>query len=240
MGEGFGPWPMGDDKAIMPYLSSVNIACGFHAGDPSIMMETIRQASRYELHIGAHPGFQDLLGFGRREIQTTPREVYGLVVYQIGALAACTKAQGASLAHVKPHGALYNMSASRRDLAEAIAEAIYDVDPTLILFGLSGSESVKAGKDKGLTVYHEVFADRTYQPDGTLTPRSNANALIQDHKQAADQVIRMVKTGKVKALGGAEINIQADTICLHGDNVDAVPFAIEINSALKEQGIEIR
>lgn len=240
MGESFGSWTMGDDKAILPYVSSVNIACGFHAGDPSTMMRTLQLASTYPIRIGAHPGFQDLLGFGRREIQTTAREVYELVVYQIGALTACAKTLGVSLQHVKPHGALYNMAARKRELADAIAQAVYDVDPRLILFGLSGSESIKAGKDKGLTVYSEVFADRTYQQDGTLTPRAAINALIHDHRQAAEQVIRMIKEGKVKSLQGPDVDIQADTICLHGDNPDAILFARQINEKLKEEEIEIQ
>ena len=240
MGESFGPWTMGNDKAILPYVSSVNIACGFHAGDPSTMMDTIQLATRYPIHIGAHPGFQDLQGFGRREIQTTAREVYGLMVYQIGALGACAKALGVSIKHVKPHGALYNMAARKRELAEAIAQAIYDVDSSLILFGLSGTESIKAGRDKGLTVYSEVFADRTYQEDGTLTPRSNVDAVIRDHKRAVEQVIGMVKAGKVQSLQGTEVGIRADTICLHGDNADAILFAKEINEKLKAEGIEIR
>lgn len=240
IGESFGPWTMGDDEAILSYVSSVNIACGFHAGDPSTMMRTIQLVSKYPINIGAHPGFQDLAGFGRREIQTTAREVYELMVYQIGALVACAKCQGATLHHVKPHGALYNMAARKPELADAIAQAVRDVDPMLALFGLSGSESIKAGKKKGLAVYSEVFADRTYQQDGTLTPRTDAHALIHDQNQAADQVIRMVKEGKVMSLQGLEVDIQVDTICLHGDNADAILFARQINEKLKDEGIEIR
>ncbi|WP_164123749.1 MULTISPECIES: LamB/YcsF family protein [Sphingobacterium] len=240
MGESFGPWAMGDDKAILPYVSSVNIACGFHAGDPSTMMRTLQLAAAYPIRIGAHPGFQDLLGFGRREIQVTPREVYELMVYQIGALAACAKTKGLKLQHVKPHGALYNMAARKRDLADAIAQAVFDIDPGLILFGLSGSESITAGRGKGLTVYNEVFADRTYQHDGSLTPRQDADALIHDYRRAAQQVIRMIKEGKVISMQGLEVDIQVDTICLHGDNAEAILFARKINEQLIAEDIEIR
>lgn len=240
LGEGFGVWTLGRDEAIMPYVSSVNIACGFHAGDPLIIMDTIRLALEYGVHIGAHPGFQDLSGFGRREIATTPEEVYAIVLYQIGAVHACAKAQGASLHHVKPHGALYNMSARDFDLAQAIAQAVFDFDPSLILYGLSGSELERAGKNRGLNVFSEVFADRTYQSDGSLTKRSDKNALIYNEQEAVDQVIRMVKLGTIQSLQGAEIKIAADTICIHGDTGNAVQFAKKINKALKDQHIDIR
>ncbi|MEZ0451986.1 5-oxoprolinase subunit PxpA [Sphingobacterium thalpophilum] len=237
LGESFGSWVMGDDKAILPYVSSVNIACGFHAGDPATMMNTLALAKQHGVSVGAHPGFQDLAGFGRREMQVTAREVYNLVVYQIGALASCAHVQTLNLHHVKPHGALYNMAARRPDLAEAIAQAVYDLDPALILYGLSGSELIRAGRSKGLKVYNEVFADRTYQQDGTLTPRSQEDALIRDPEQAASQVINMVKDGKVTSLQGVTVDIQADTICLHGDNATAIQFAKTIHQRLKEYDI---
>ncbi|RKO70872.1 LamB/YcsF family protein [Sphingobacterium puteale] len=240
MGESFGPWKMGDDEAVLPYVSAVNIACGFHAGDPSTMMKTIQLALKYKVKIGAHPGFQDLVGFGRREMQLTAREVYALVVYQVGALAACAKVQQTTLQHVKPHGALYNMAARKPELADAIAAAVYDIDPRLVLYGLSGSELIRAGRAKGLNVYREVFADRTYQQDGTLTPRSDKHALIHDPKQAAEQVVGMIKTGKVVSLQGTTVDIQADTICLHGDGEEAVQFARTVNQTLKDNQILIR
>lgn len=240
MGESFGAWTMGDDAAILPYVSSVNIACGFHAGDPATMMKTIQLALKYNVKIGAHPGLQDLAGFGRREMLVTVREVYELMVYQIGALAACAKVHGKALHHVKPHGALYNMAARKTELADAVAQAIHDVDPTLVLYGLSGSELINAGIKKGLQVYQEVFADRTYHEDGTLTPRSDKNALIHDAGQAIEQVLAMVKTGKVTALQGSKVDIQADTICLHGDGAEAVQFARTINQTLKDQDILVR
>lgn len=240
MGESFGPWKMGDDEAVLPYVSAVNIACGFHAGDPSTMIKTIQLALKYKVKIGAHPGFQDLVGFGRREMQLTAREVYALVVYQVGALAACAKVQQTTLQHVKPHGALYNMAARKPELADAIAAAVYDIDPRLVLYGLSGSELIRAGRAKGLNVYREVFADRTYQQDGTLTPRSDKHALIHDPKQAAEQVVGMIKTGKVVSLQGTTVDIQADTICLHGDGEEAVQFARTVNQTLKDNQILIR
>lgn len=240
MGESFGPWKMGDDEAVLPYLSAVNIACGFHAGDPSTMIKTIQLALKYKVKIGAHPGFQDLVGFGRREMQLTAREVYALVVYQVGALAACAKVQQTTLQHVKPHGALYNMAARKPELADAIAAAVYDIDPRLVLYGLSGSELIRAGRAKGLNVYREVFADRTYQQDGTLTPRSDKHALIHDPKQAAEQVVGMIKTGKVVSLQGTTVDIQADTICLHGDGEEAVQFVRTVNQTLKDNQILIR
>lgn len=240
LGEGFGSWITGNDEAILPYVSSANIACGFHAGDPSIMMKTIALALKHQVAIGAHPGFADLAGFGRREIHVSPKEVYALMVYQIGAISACASVQGGVLRHVKPHGALYNMAARDAALADAIAHAVYDVDPTLILYGLSGSEFIHAGQKKGLTIYQEVFADRTYQWDGTLTPRNQENAIIADHAQAVEQVIQMVKYGKVTSLQGVDVPIQADTICLHGDNLEAVHFAKEIYQALSDHNIAIR
>lgn len=240
MGESFGRWTLGDDEAILPYVSSVNIACGFHAGDPATMMKTIALAQKHQVHIGAHPGFADLQGFGRREMQHTPQEVYELMVYQIGALSACAKVRGVALHHVKPHGALYNMAARDPKLAEAIADAIYAVDPQLILYGLSGSALISEGQKKGLQVYNEVFADRTYQADGSLTPRSASHAVIKDAQLAIAQVIQMVRSGRVTAIDGTTVPIQADTLCIHGDHPTAVTFAEDMAQALHNQVISIR
>lgn len=240
MGESFGSWIIGNDEAILPYISSANIACGFHAGDPSIILKTVALALKYQVAIGAHPGFADLAGFGRREIQVSPREVYALTVYQIGAIAACAKAQGGMLHHVKPHGALYNMAVKDVDFADAITQAIYDTDPNLILYALSGSELIHAATKKGLPVYHEVFADRTYQLDGKLTPRTDEDAIIMDTRRAVEQVVNMVKYGKVNTLQGSEVFIQADTICLHGDHKGAVNFAKDIHQALRDENIAVR
>ncbi|SFI79516.1 LamB/YcsF family protein [Thermoflavimicrobium dichotomicum] len=240
LGESFGAYRMGNDEAILEIVTSANIACGFHAGDPTTMRRTVRLAMEKNTAIGAHPGLPDLVGFGRRHMAITPQEAYDLVVYQVGALMAFVKAEGGQMQHVKPHGALYNMAASDAGLAEAIAQAVYDVDSTLILFGLSGSELIKAGKKVGLQTASEVFADRTYQEDGTLTPRRSSKALIHDAEQAAQQVIRMVKEGKVRAVTGKDIPLQADTICIHGDGPKALEMAQQIYQRLKEEGISVQ
>lgn len=239
MGESFGAYRIGKDEQILDYVTSANIACGYHAGDPATMRKTVQMALKKNVGIGAHPGFPDLVGFGRREINISPEEAYDLVVYQIGALSGFVKAEGGRIQHVKPHGALFNMAAKSAPLSEAIAEAVYKVDPECILFGLAGSELVKAGKKIGLRTASEVFSDRTYQKDGSLTSRREANALIKDQKTAVNQVIRMVKEGKVKSVQGEDVSIHADTICIHGDGVHALEFAQYISNALREAGITI-
>lgn len=239
MGEGFGAFDIGNDEAILPFVSSANIACGFHAGDPAVMKKTVRLALKHGVAIGAHPGLPDLQGFGRREMAISPEEAYDMVVYQIGALAAFVKSEGGAMRHVKPHGALYNMAAANKSLAIAIAEAVYRVDPTLILYGLSGSELIHAGTAIGLQVANEVFADRTYQQDGSLTSRKQANALITDHELAIDQVIKMIKEGQVLSQQGIPVSIKADTICIHGDGRSAVAFAKGIYAAFKEERITL-
>ena len=239
MGESFGVYRMGNDEAIMDYITSANIACGFHAGDPATMRKTVQLALEKNVGIGAHPGLQDLVGFGRRNISLSPQEAYDLVVYQIGALAGFVQAEGGKMQHVKAHGALYNMAAQNAGLSEAIAEAVYKIDPELILFGLSGSELVKAGEKIGLRTAGEVFSDRTYQADGSLTPRSQPNALITDTATALEQVIRMVKQQKVMSVQQQEIQITVDTICIHGDGATALDFASAISSSLAAAGIDI-
>ncbi|MEW9501023.1 5-oxoprolinase subunit PxpA [Jeotgalibacillus marinus] len=239
MGESFGAYKMGNDEDILNYVTSANIACGFHAGDPSTMKKTVNLALEKGVGIGAHPGFNDVVGFGRRNIAMTPEEVYDLVVYQIGALNGFVKASGATLQHVKPHGALYNMAARDRNLAKAIAKAVYDVDSTLVLFGLSGGELILAGEQAGLKTASEVFSDRTYQVTGELTSRTEANALIEDDNQAVEQVVRMIKEQKVQATTGVDVAIKADTICIHGDGAHALTFAKQINETLKAEGIEL-
>lgn len=240
MGESFGHYRLGRDEEILNYVSSANIACGFHAGDPSIMKKTVRLALSKGVGIGAHPGFQDLIGFGRREMRVSPEEAYDLVIYQIGALYAFTKAEGGKLQHVKPHGALFSMAAKDVALSEAISEAVYDVDPELILFGLSGGELVKAANRIGLRAASEVFSDRTYQADGTLTSRTEANALIKDSAKAIHQVVRMVKEQRVTSVQGEEITIKADTVCIHGDGENALEFVKQISETLKREDIEIQ
>jgi UPF0271 protein len=239
MGESFGVYRMGNDEAILDYITSTNIACGFHAGDPATMRKTVQLALEKNVGIGAHPGLQDLVGFGRRNISLSPQEAYDLVVYQIGALSGFVQAEGGKMQHVKAHGALYNMAAQNAGLSEAIAEAVYKIDPELILFGLSGSELVKAGKKIGLRTANEVFSDRTYQADGSLTPRTQPNALITDTATALEQVIRMVKEQKVMSTQRQEIQIKADTICIHGDGATALDFAAAISSSLADAGIDI-
>src|SRR3954454_18229077 len=239
MGESFGSYKMGHDEEILDFITSANIACGFHAGDPATMRKTVQLALEKNVSIGVHPGLQDLVGFGRREIQLSPQEAYDLVVYQIGALYGFAKAEGGVMEHVKPHGALYNMAAKNPDLSKAIAEAVYKVNPELILFGLAGSELIKEGKKIGLRTANEVFSDRTYQQDGSLTSRRESNALIKDHVEAVNQVTRMVKEGKVLSLQGIDISITAHTICIHGDGERALDFAKYISATLKEAGITV-
>lgn len=237
MGESFGAYKMGADEEILDYITSANIACGFHAGDPATMRKTVQLALDKGVGIGVHPGFQDLVGFGRREMKISPQEAYDIIVYQIGSLYGFVKAEGGKLQHVKPHGALYNMAAKDISLSEAIAEAIYKIDPELILYGLAGSKLINAGRKIGLRTANEVFSDRTYQQDGSLTPRTYPNALITDALEAVNQVIRMVKEGRVRSLQGTDVSIKADTVCIHGDGKEALEFAKTLSAALKETGI---
>ncbi len=237
MGESYGVYKLGRDEEILDYVTSANIACGFHAGDPSTMRKTVRLALEKDVAIGAHPGFQDLPGFGRRNMQLSAQEIYDIVVYQIGALSAFVNAEGAVLQHVKAHGALYNMAAKDAVYAEAIAEAVYDVNPALILFGLAGSELITSGKEIGLRTASEVFSDRTYQKDGSLTSRSEPNALITDPEDAISRSVRMVREGKVLTAVGTDAELKADTICIHGDGTNALAFAKQISSSLLKAGI---
>ena len=239
IGESFGVYKIGQDNEILKYITSANIACGFHAGDPKVMRNTVKEAMLNGVSIGAHPGLNDLIGFGRRNISITPDEAYEIVVYQIGALYGFVKAEGGIMQHVKPHGALYNMAVKDNLLANAIAHAIYDVDPELILFGLSGSELINQGNLVGLKTASEVFADRTYQTDGSLTPRSQKDSMVTDQKEAIDRVIRMIKDKKVICQQGTDIDIIADTVCIHGDNIKALEFASEIKNGLTSSGIKI-
>lgn len=240
LGESFGAYRIGQDDAVMKWITSANIACGYHAGDHNVMRETVEKAVKNKVAIGAHPGFLDLQGFGRRKIQVTPEEVFNLMVYQIGALRGFAEIYGTGISHVKPHGALYSMAAADKALAAAIADAVYRIDKRLILFGLANSELVKEGRKRGLQVAEEVFADRTYQPDGTLTPRSAPNALIHDVNVSMRRVIQMVKEKKVEAVDGTDVAIQADTICVHGDGAQAAVFVKKLAEALSGQHIQIR
>ena len=239
LGESFGAYKMGMDDKILPLVTSANIACGFHAGDPAVMRKTVKMAVESHTALGAHPGMPDLVGFGRRKLAISNDDAYSIMVYQIGALAAFAKTCGSRLQHVKPHGALYNMAAKDAKLAEAIAQAIYDVDKNLILFALAGSESVKAAEKIGLCCASEVFADRSYQEDGSLTPRTQPGAMITDEEASIKQVLSMVKDHKVTTLSGKIIEVKADTLCVHGDGQKALLFTQKIREALQENGIEI-
>ena len=239
LGESFGAYRMGNDEEILNYVTSVNVACGFHAGDPSVMRKTVQLALAKEVKIGAHPGLQDLIGFGRRNMNISPQEAYDIVVYQIGALNGFLQSEGGQMQHVKPHGALYNMAAKNKDLSLAIAEAVYKINPNLILFGLSGSELVRAGQSIGIQTASEVFADRTYQSDGCLTPRMEKNAVIESDEKAVAQVLTMIKENKVLSQQGTEVEIKADTICIHGDGTRALSFASHIKKSLQLSEITV-
>lgn len=240
LGESFGAYKLGRDSEVLKYVTSANVACGFHAGDQATMRKTVKLALEHGVAIGVHPGLEDLIGFGRRDMDISPEEAYDLVVYQIGALWAFVKAEGAKLQHVKAHGSLYNMAVKNAALAEAIAAAVYRVDPELILYGLAGSELITAGNKTGLRTVSEVFADRTYQSDGSLTSRRQPDSLITDDEVSLKQVIRMVSEGKVLSQQNIDIPIQADTICIHGDGIHAVEFAAKIRTALEAAGIAVQ
>lgn len=240
LGESFGPWPMGQDAALMDSISSANVACGFHAGDPGTMRATIAMAREKGVAIGAHPGFPDLVGFGRREMKASPAEVQDFVLYQVAAIAGMAAAQGTTLQHVKAHGALYNMACRDRALADSIAKAVASLDRSLILFGLPDSELLRAGEAAGLRVAAEVFADRAYEPDGALTPRSRPGSVIHDTATVVARAIRMVRNKEVVAVDGSVIKLQADTICLHGDTPGAADHARAVRRGLEDAGIEIR
>jgi len=239
MGESFGAYRIGADDEVFPFITSANVACGFHGGDPSVMRATIEQAVRRNVAIGAHPGFPDLIGFGRRNLDATRQEVYDLVVYQIGALLGFAKAAGAILQHVKAHGALYNMAAVKPELASAIAEAVRDVDARLILFGLPGSHLISEGKAVGLRTAGEAFADRNYMADGSLVSRRRPDAQVHDADEAVQRAIRMVREGKVRSIDGNDIEIDIETICIHGDGPHAAEFALRLRSAFKTSGIDV-
>lgn len=239
LGESFGRYKLGEQQEILKYVTSANIACGFHAGDPSVMRETVKLAIENGVKIGAHPGLPDLNGFGRREMKITPQEAYDMVVYQIGALNGFLATFGEQMQHVKPHGALFNMAAKDFELAQAIAQAVYDVSPSLVLFGLANSKLTAAGEKVGLRTAHEVFADRTYQSDGSLTSRQQSNALIIDTDESIAQVVKMVTEGIVISQQNTEVQIKADTVCIHGDGEHAVSFARNIKETLKNNNVSV-
>ncbi len=237
LGEGFGAYRLGSDEEIMPYLSSANIACGFHAGDPLIMRCTVSLAEKANVAVGAHPSFPDLQGFGRRDMQLTSEEIRSCTTYQIGALQAFTRSK--KLQHVKAHGALYNMAVNDEKIARAFAEGVYAADPGLILVGLAGSVWLKVGKEVGLRVASEVFADRALNPDGTLVPRSRPGSVIDDEDVVIKRALRMVTEGKVAAINGKDVAVKGDTICLHGDTPGATAIAKKLHEAFRAAGVQI-
>ena len=237
MGESFGAYKLGYDEEVIKYITSANVACGFHAGDPMWMRKTVRLAEEHGVAVGAHPSFPDLHGFGRRNMVVTPEEAKSDVIYQIGALAAFTRSK--KLQHVKPHGAMYNMAAGGGDLAKAICEAVLEVDPEMILVVLTGTPWAQVAKEMGLRVAREAFADRALNADGTLVSRSTPGAVIHDTEEVVERSVRMVTEGKATAITGEEVSIHADTLCLHGDTPGAVQLAAALKSRLEASGVEI-
>lgn len=240
LGEAFGNYSFGGDKDIIPLITSANIACGFHAGDENVMNETIQLAKENNVGIGAHPGLPDLQGFGRRKMDIKPKEIYNLVVYQLGALNGFCKTHGTRINHVKPHGALYNMGAKNKEIAQAIAQAVYDFDKSLVLVGLSNTLLISEAETLGLRTASEVFADRRYEDDGQLVSRHESDATITNTDEALQQVLKMVTENKVVSKNGKEIDLQADTICVHGDGAHALDFVTQIRKKLTKEGIDIQ
>jgi len=241
LGESYGEFKVGNDAKIMPYITSANIACGFHAGDPMVMFHTVKLAKKHNVAIGAHPGFPDLMGFGRREMQLTAEEAKNYTIYQVSALEGFAKAVGVSLQHVKPHGALYNMAVKDEKLSEAIVEAVIALDRNLIIFAPSNSVLTKYATKNGLRVANEFFADRSYNPDGSLVSRKQLNAVIQEPKKVVDRVIKVVKDGTVLAANGEAIDIgRVHTICVHGDTPIAARLAEAVKRGLMKANIEVK
>lgn len=240
LGESYGNYKVGSDAEIIPLISSANVACGFHAGDPSVMIETVKRIKDSgSTGIGAHPGFLDLMGFGRRYMALSDAEVHAIMLYQLSALDGIARTYGLQLNHVKPHGALYNATFKDENLSRVIAQAVKDFNPKLKLMGLANNNLVKAGETLGLDVINEVFADRAYEDDGTLVSRRKNGAMITDSTTATDRVVRMITEGKVESINGKDIDIQADSICVHGDGEKALEFVKEIRRQLEATGISI-
>lgn len=238
LGESFGNYRCGMDEEIIRYISSANIACGFHASDPLVMARTVRLAKENGVAAGAHPGYPDMVGFGRRNLQVSAAELKAMVQYQIGALNAFCRAEHIILHHVKPHGAMYNMAAKEERLAFAIAEGVKEVDPDLLLFGPAGSFLILAAEEAGLRTVNEVFADRAYRADGSLVPRGEAGAVLTDEDAVVRRVVKMIKEGTVTSIDGKEVRVKADSVCLHGDGSKAVIFAGKLREELGKEGIE--
>ncbi len=236
LGESFGPWPMGSDNAMLRIVNSANVACGFHAGDPLVMFNTAALAKQHGVSIGAHPAYPDLQGFGRRRMDIPLGELEAMLTYQIGALDACARAQGVRVTHVKPHGALSNVACADRKVADAVARAVHRLDPTLILLAPAASQLIAAGRDQGLPVVEEVFADRAYLDDGNLVPRSQPGAMIHGAEASLQHVKRMVEESALISINGKRIPINPQSICVHGDNADAVATAQAIKDGLVKLG----
>ncbi len=239
MGESFGRYTLGDDAAMLDVVTSANVACGLHAGDPTVMQATVALAARKGVAVGAHPGYPDLQGFGRRAMALTPAEIEATVLYQIGALAGFARAAGVPLVHVKPHGALYNVAARDAAVAEAIARAVVAFDAALIVVTLPGSTLLHVAQAAGLRVACEGFADRAYHEDGSLVPRSEPGAVIHDPAQATARAIRMVTRGEVEAITGKVVPLHIDTLCIHGDTPGAVAIAAALRAALEAESVVI-
>jgi UPF0271 protein len=242
VGESFGNYKLGLDEEVIPLISSANIACGFHAGDPVVMRRTIALARENGVAVGAHPGFPDLLGFGRRNMDVSLDEIRDYVTYQVGAIQAFAHAQGLQLQHVKPHGALYNMAVQNPEIWEAVAEAVAALDKDLILFVLAGdnrSDLEALGAKHGIRIGFEFFGDRAYNRDGSLVSRKQPGAVIHDHQMVAEKVLKMVQENKVVCLDGSEIDLAADTICVHGDNPSALAVVKNIRKTLMASGVEV-
>lgn len=240
VGEGFGAWSIGEDEALLPLVTSANVACGAHAGDPLVIERTIRLAARHGVAVGAHPGYPDLAGFGRRELAMDAAELEASIVYQVGAVQALARDAGVDLRHVKPHGALYNRSAHDAAVAETIARAVARVSRELILVGLAGSVSVEAARATGLAAAGEAFADRAYEPDGSLRSRSLPGAVLDDPDACARQAVAIVRDGRLEAAGGSTLAIAADTLCVHGDRPGAAARARAVRAALEAAAVELR
>jgi UPF0271 protein len=239
MGESYGAWKMGADAGVMPYISSANIACGFHAGDPATIRKTVRLAVDQGVAVGAHPSLPDLMGFGRRAMKITPQDMYDLIIYQAGAVEAFARVAGAKLHHVKCHGALYNMAATDEGLSEAMVRAVKDLGSEVILYVLSRSRNHDIATRSGIRVAGEVFADRGYADDGTLAPRDKPGGMIEDAALSVKQVLGMIEEGFVTSLGGKRVPVSADTLCLHGDQPGAVTFAQTLRKVFSERGINV-
>ncbi len=239
IGESFGRYTLGLDSEILPLISSANIACGFHAGDPVVMRKTVKLAAEHHVEIGAHPGFPDLMGFGRRKMELSPDELRDTVMYQVSALMGFARVYGTRVQHVKPHGAMYNMAANDETMAHTIVDALLELDEHLILVGLSGTRILDIARQSGLTAAREVFADRACQEDGHLVSRQQPGAVITDSTKVAERVVKMVKEQKITAINGVEIDIELDTICVHGDTAGAVEHVRQIAALLKHEGVEI-